>query len=167
MRLSAVNFIRKSLSKSFNIGIVYKTVGFKCISSTISRQYTEVFTKFYQSNGIWKINGRLQFQKYPTPTMNQNVTKRKIEFFDNKNSKSSECYYLESGLYLPLTDIVEAMKTLIQERHNHSENGITDKVPRSTQKVLRLTLQMKDLVFYSSVRIWDTIWEVMLVLNLE
>ena len=47
MRLSEVNFIRKSWLKSFNIGIVYKRVCFKCICTTISRQYTELFYKLF------------------------------------------------------------------------------------------------------------------------
>ena len=54
-------------------------------------------------------------------------------FFDKKLSKSSEFYYLEPGLYPSITDIVEAMKILIQERHNHSENSIKTKVSRRTQ----------------------------------
>ena len=56
-------------------------------------------------------------------------------FFDRKFSKSSEFYYLEPGLYPSITDIVEAMNNLIQERHNHSENCIKVKVSRRTQKV--------------------------------
>ena len=56
-------------------------------------------------------------------------------FFDKKLSKSSEFYYLEPGLYPSITDIVEAMNILIQERHNHSENCIKVKVYRRTQKV--------------------------------
>ena len=47
MRLSAVNFIRKRWSKSFNNGTVYNRVGFKCICTTISRQYTELFYKLF------------------------------------------------------------------------------------------------------------------------
>ena len=35
-------FFRRSWSKSFNIGIVYNRVGFKCICTTLSRQYTEL-----------------------------------------------------------------------------------------------------------------------------
>ena len=46
-RLSALNFIRKSWSKSFNNGIVYNRVGFKFICATISRQYTELFYKLF------------------------------------------------------------------------------------------------------------------------
>ena len=53
-----------------------------------------------------------------------NVPKRpegKFMFFDEKLSKSSEFYYLEPGLHPSITDIVEAMNTLNQQRHNHSE----------------------------------------------
>ena len=35
-----------------------------------------------------------------------------------------------------MTDIVEAMNTLIQERNNHNENCRTVKVSRRTQKVV-------------------------------
>ena len=56
-------------------------------------------------------------------------------FFDKKLSESSEFYYLEPVLYPSITDIVEAMNILIQERHNHSENCVKVKVSRRTQKV--------------------------------
>ena len=98
--------------------------------------------------------------------MYQNVTEGKSMFFDKKLSKSSDFYYLEPGLYPSITDIVQAVNILIQERHNHSENCIRVKVSRRTQN-LRYTLEMKDLVFHSLVRIWDTFTEVMLVMNLE
>ena len=56
-------------------------------------------------------------------------------FFDKKNSKSSESCYLEPGLYPSITDIVEAMNILIQERQNRSKNCIKVKKSRRTQKV--------------------------------
>ena len=56
-------------------------------------------------------------------------------FFDKKLSKSTKFYCLELGLYPSITDIVQAMNTLIQEKHNHSENCIAVKVSRRTQKV--------------------------------
>ena len=56
-------------------------------------------------------------------------------FSDKKFSKYSEFYYLEPGLYTSITDIVETMNILIQERHNHSENCIKFKLSRKTQKV--------------------------------
>ena len=48
---------------------------------------------------------------------------------------SSKFYYLEAGLYPSIKNIVEAMNTLIQERHSHSENCITVEVSRRTQKL--------------------------------
>ena len=55
--------------------------------------------------------------------------------YDEKLSKTTEAYYLEHGLYSSITDIVEAMNTLIQERNNHRDTCITIKVSRVTQKV--------------------------------
>ena len=100
------------------------------------------------------------------PSMYQNVKEGKIMFFDKKISKSSELYSLEPGLYPSFTDIVEAMNTLIQERHNHSENCVTVKVSRRTQKVeIYLANEGSGLAFL--VQIWDTFSEVMLVMILE
>ena len=56
-------------------------------------------------------------------------------FFDKKLSKSSKFHFLEPCLYSSITDIGEVINTLIQERQNHSENCITVRVHRRTQKV--------------------------------
>ena len=135
MRLSEVNFNKKSLSKSFKNGIVYKRVGFKCICTTFSRQNTKFFTNFLPEQlnleGQWEVS----LSQISYPSMYQNVTERRIMFFGKKISNSSEFYYLQPGPYPSITNIVEAMNTLIQERHNHSEICITVKVSRRTQKV--------------------------------
>ena len=68
--------------------------------------------------------------------MYQNITEGKLKFFDEKLSKSTSTYSIEPGLYTSITDIVEAMNTLIQERNNHNETCITVKVSRRTQKVV-------------------------------
>ena len=92
------------------------------------------FTKFLPEQlnleGQWEV----AISGISYPSMYQKVTEGKIMFFDTKLSKSSEFYYLEAGLYPSNTDNVEAMNTLIQERHNHSENCITVKVSGRTQK---------------------------------
>ena len=67
--------------------------------------------------------------------MYQNGTEVKFLFYDERLSKTIEAYYLEPGLYSSITDIVEAMNTLIQERNNHRDSCITIKVSRVTQKV--------------------------------
>ena len=87
------------------------------------------------------------------PTMYQNVTEGKLMFFDKKLSKLTEFYYLEPGLYPSITDIVKAMNTLIQERHNHSEKCITTKVSRRTQKVdIYLANGESHLAFFSTAQ---------------
>ena len=68
--------------------------------------------------------------------MYQNITEGKFKFFDENFSKSTSTYNLEPGLYTSITDIVEAMNRLIQEKDNHNEVCITVKVPRRTQKVV-------------------------------
>ena len=68
--------------------------------------------------------------------MYQNITEGYFQFFDEKLSKSTSTSILEPGLYTSITDIVEAMNTLIQERNNHNETCITVKVTCRTQKVV-------------------------------
>ena len=68
--------------------------------------------------------------------MYQNTTEANFKFFDEKLSKSTLTYNLEPGLYTSITDIVEAMKTLIQERNNHNETCMTVEVSRRTQKIV-------------------------------
>ena len=85
------------------------------------------------------------------PSMYQNITEGKFMFFDKKLSKSSEFYYLEPGLYPSITDIVEALTILIQERHNHIENCIKVEVSRRTQKVENyLANEGSGLAFFST-----------------
>ena len=68
--------------------------------------------------------------------MYQNITEGYFKFSEKKLSKSTSSYNLEPGLYTSITDIVEAVNTLIQEINNHNENCITVKIPRRTQKVV-------------------------------
>ena len=70
------------------------------------------------------------------PSMCQNITEGYFKFFDEKFSKSTSTYNLEPGPYISITDIVEAMNTLIQERNNHNGTCITVNVSRRTQKVV-------------------------------
>ena len=56
-------------------------------------------------------------------------------FYDEKLSKTTEAYYLEPGLYSSITDNMEAMNTVKQERNNHRDKCITMKVSSVTQNV--------------------------------
>ena len=82
--------------------------------------------------GQWEV----AISKISYPSMYQKLTEGKFKFFDEKLSKSTSTYNLEPGLYTSMTDIVEAMNRLIQERNNHNETCITVKVSRRMQKVV-------------------------------
>ena len=75
------------------------------------------------------------FPEISYPSMYQDVTNGKFQFYYAIYSKTTTAYYLEPGLYSSVPDIVEAMKLLIQERNNHNENCNTVKLSRRTQKI--------------------------------
>ena len=86
----------------------------------------------------------------------------KINFSDEKLSKSTSTYNLEPGLYTSITEIVEAMITIIQEENNHNETCTTVKVSRRTQRVvIMLANYTSGLAFCSTdlVKILVTMWE--------
>ena len=85
--------------------------------------------------GQWEV--AISEISYPSKSY-QNITEGKYKFFDEKLSESTSTYNLEPGLYTSITDIVEAMNTLIQQRNNHPETCIAVKVSRKTQKVVIL-----------------------------
>ena len=124
MKLSAVNFIRKSRSKSINNGMLYNRVGFKFICTNTAKQYTTLssFTNFLPEQLNLECKWEVAISEKSYSAMYQNITEGNFMFFDKKRSKSSEFYYLEPGLHPSITDTVEAMNTLIQK------NTITAKV---------------------------------------
>ena len=69
------------------------------------------------------------------PYLYQKVTAGKFLFLDKKLFKVIWFYYLETGLHPSTADTVEAMRTLIQEKDNHSDSCITVKMSRRMQKV--------------------------------
>ena len=84
------------------------------------------------------------------PSLYQNITGGKLKCFDEKLSKSTSTYNLEPVLYTSITDVVEAMKMLIQEKNNGNETCITVKVSRRTQKfVIMLANYTSSLAFCS------------------
>ena len=99
-------------------------------NNTLS-SFTNFLPEQVNLDGQWEV----AISEISYPSMYQNFTEGKVMFYDEKLSKTTEAYYLEPGLYSSITDIVEAMNTLIQERNNHRDTCITIKVSRVTQKV--------------------------------
>ena len=132
--------------ESFTIELVSNASAQLFPDYTLS-SFTNFLPQQLNLDGQWEV----AISEISYPSMYQNITEGKFMFFDKKLSKLSEFYYLEPGLYPSITDFVEDMNILIQERHNHSENCITVKVSRRTQKVeIYLANEGSGLAFFST-----------------
>ena len=72
------------------------------------------------------------------PSRYQNIAEGKFKFSDEKLSESKSTYNLEPGLHTSITDFVEAMNTLLQEKNKHNETCITVKVSCRMRKVVTM-----------------------------
>ena len=116
---------------SFTIELVSNASGELFPDNTPS-SFTNFLPEQVNLEGQWKV----AISEISYPSMYQNITEGYFKFFDEKPSKSTSTHNLEPGLYTSITDIVEAIYTLIQERNNHNETCITVKVSRRSQKVV-------------------------------
>ena len=115
--------------ESFTIELISHASAQLFPNNTLSA-FTNFLPEQLNLDGQWEV----AISKISYRSMYRNVTEGRFMFFDKKLSKSSEFYYLETGLHPSITDVVEAKNILIQERQNHSENCIKIKVSRRTQK---------------------------------
>ena len=116
---------------SFTIELVSNASGELFPDITLS-SFTNFLPEQVNLEGQWEV----AISEISFPSIYKNLTEGKFKFFDDKISKSTSTYNLEPGLHTSITDIVEAMNMLIQERNNHNETCITVKVSRRTQKVV-------------------------------
>ena len=116
---------------SFTIESVSNASGELSPDNTFS-SFTKFLPEQVNLEGQWEVT----ISEISYPSLYQNITGGYFKFFDEKLSKSTSTYSIEPGLYNSITDIVEAMDTLIQERNNHDETCITVNVSRRLQKVV-------------------------------
>ena len=142
---------------SFTINLISNASGELFPNNKLS-SFTNFLPEQVNLEGQWEV----AISEIPYPLMYQNMTEGKVTFFDEKLPKSTSNYNLEPGLYTSITDIVEAMNTIIQERNNYNETCITVKVSRRTQKVV-IMLATIPLVLHSVAATWVTflvtMWE--------
>ena len=117
--------------ESFTKELVSNASGELFPNNTLS-SITNFLPELLNLEGQWEV----AISEISYPSMYQNITEGKFKFFDEKLSKSTSTYNLEPGLYISITDIVEVMNRLIQEKNNHNETCITVKVSRRSQKVV-------------------------------
>ena len=116
---------------SFTIELVSNASGEMFPDKTLS-SFTNFLPEQVNLEGQWEA----AISEISYPSVYQNITEGYFKFFDKKLSKSTSTYSIEPGLSNAITDIVEAMNTLIQERNNHDETCITVKVSRRRQKIV-------------------------------
>ena len=102
--------------ESFTVELVSNASGELFPEKTLS-SFTNFLPEQLKLEGQWEV----AISEVSHPSMYQNITEGKFNFFDEKLSKSTSTYNLEPGLYTSITDIVEAMNRLIQERNNHNK----------------------------------------------
>ena len=135
---------------SFTIELISNASG-ECFPDNTLSSFTNFLPEQVNLEGQWKVRVRVSISEISYPSIHQNMTERYFKFFGEKLSKSTSTYNLEPGLYSSITDIVEAMNTLIQERNNDNENCIIVKVSRRTQKVvMKLANDTSGLAFCST-----------------
>ena len=100
------------------------------------------------------------------PSIYQNATERNSCFWYEKTWKNVRFLVSSTWFTPPITNIVEAMNTLVQARHNHIVNCSTVKVFQKCKK-LECTSQIKKPVIIFLVRTSHTFLEGKLALNLE
>ena len=116
---------------SFTIELVSNASGELFPDNALS-SFTKFLPEQVNLEGQWDV----AISEISYPSMYQNIMEGYFKFFDEKLSKSTSSYNLEPGLYTSITDILEAMNTLIQERNNHNKTCITVKVSRRSQKLV-------------------------------
>ena len=116
---------------SFTVELVSNASGEFFPKNTLG-SFTNILPEQVNLEGQWEV----AILEISYPLMYQNITQVNFKFFHETLSNSTSTYNLEPGLYTSITDIVEAMNTLIQERNNHNESCIIVNVSRRTQKVV-------------------------------
>ena len=131
---------------SFTIELVSNASSQPFPNSTLS-SFTNFLPEQVNLDGQWKV----AISEISYRSMYQNVTEGKFMFYEEELSKNTEAHYLEPGLYSSITDIVEAINTLIQEKNNHRDTCITIKVSRVTQKLkVHLANEESSLAIFST-----------------
>ena len=116
---------------SFTVELVSNASGELFPGNTLT-SFTIFLPERKHLEGQWEV--AISEKSYPS--MYQNITEGKFKIFDEKLSNSTSTDNLEPGLHSSITDIVEAMNMLIQEKNKHNETCITVKVSRRSEKVV-------------------------------
>ena len=102
---------------------------------------------FYQSNWIWKVNGRFQFQKYPTHQCTKISWREKLCFLTRNFQGRQNSNIWNLVFTLPLRILLKPW-TISFKKDTITAKTVSELMCLEENKKLRFTLQMKDLVLH-------------------
>ena len=170
MRLSAVNFIRKNWTESFNNRIAYNRVGFKCICATFSRQNNQLSYKFLtRATECGKSMGSCNFGNIlPIKVLKcYCVIEGKFKLFDENNFQSCLNFTIWNPVLTVPLGILLTPWTATIKKDTIRARVVSSWKRLEKRKEFRFTVQRKDLFSHSLVKLhlW---WQLaMLARNLE
>ena len=146
---------------SFTIELVSKASAELFLDNTL-RSFTNLLPD--------RLNLEVQWEFAISEVSNHQIIKllqsTSSRFLFKKTSKSPDFYFLEPGRNPSITNIVESMKNLIQQRHDHNDSCIPLKVPRRMQKIdnFRANHRSGPALLLTN---WDVFSEKLLAMKLE
>ena len=155
VRLSAVNFIGKNWSKSFNNGTVYNRVGFKCICASFSRQFIRFFRKLFtgatESEGQWEKCTK--------------TSQRKTSCFLTRNFQTRQNCIISNLVFTFPIRILSKPRTLSFKKETITTRSVLQLNCLEEPKKLEFTMQLKDMVLHFLVWTWENSSELMLAMK--
>ena len=131
--------------KSFTVELV-SNASFDCYSNNTLISFTKFLPEQINLEREWEV----AFTELSYPSLYQNITEGKFFYLDGAtpNTKPSDYYTIDPGLYLSISDIVNEMNKKIQERKKYE---IILHVNKITQRIsLSLPIENSLLVIFSA-----------------
>ena len=133
---------------SFTVELV-SNASFDCYPNNTLSSFTNFLPEQINLEGEWEV----AITELSYPSLYQNITDGKFFYLDaaTPDTKPSDYYTIDAGLYPSISDIVNEMNKQIQEREKYEKTPIKLKVNRITQRIsLSLPNENSLLVIFST-----------------
>ena len=133
---------------SFTVELV-SNASFDCYPNSTLSSFTNFLPEQINLDGEWEV----AITELLYPSLYQNITEGKFFYLDEAtpDTKPSDYYTLDPGLYPSISDIVNEMNRKIQEREKYEKTSIKLHVNKITQRIsLSIPNQNSLLVIFSA-----------------
>ena len=117
---------------SFTVELV-SNVSFDCYPNNTLSSFINFLPEHFNLEGEWEV----ALTELSYPSLYQSITDGKFFYLDaaTPDTKPSDYYTIDAGLYPSISDIVNEMNKKIQEREKYEKTPIKLKVNRITQRI--------------------------------